>query len=102
MNVIIEQKQDHLLRTNLFLSFLASFPERTFPNWFLRFLILSFNCFSLIRILFFFARTIIMGFRCCFYRFVVPPFFSFGLCLNFSLSSFTSFLLAFNYVFDIL
>ncbi len=57
----VENDQCFFFTTFLFFIFLASLPDRTFPSWFLRCLILVFNCFSPLRILFFFARIIISG-----------------------------------------
>lgn len=86
----------------LFFILLASLPERTLPSWHLRLFIFTFSCFSLLRILFFFARTIMRGFSFFFSLLVDPPFFSFGLCLNFYFDYFTFFFSRFSSPFDIL
>jgi hypothetical protein len=67
----------------LFFNFFAYFPDLTFPNCVFKFLILNLTCFYLNFDLFFLSRNIIIGLFLFFYSFVFPPFFSFGLCLNF-------------------
>ena len=98
-NHSITQNHNHFLALTIFLffSFLAYFPERTFPNWFLRFFIFNFTCFYWLRILFFFALNIIRGFNFCFCRLLdPPPFFPLGLCLN--LSFFSGFCLFYAFI----